>query len=147
MSDECGAERFDTGEVMGVHAARPGALQLALGVVGEEPVVQHGVVDPQAAPAQQRREALLGQPTGPNAALYLSVTSDTEDRLVAASTPVAEAVDLVGQMAAHDREALARAKKLLDGAVTASPRRTFARERRAQLRLLARMDRSGLPGR
>ena len=64
-----------------------------------------------------------------------------------ADDPVAEAVDLVGQMAAHDREALARAKKLLDGAVTASPRRTFARERRAQLRLLARMDRSGLPGR
>ena len=61
--------------------------------------------------------------------------------------PLAEATALVSEMVVHDREALARAKKLLDGAVTASPRRTFARERRAQLRLLARMDRSGLPGR
>lgn len=47
-------------------------------------------------------EALLGQPTGPNAALYLSVTSDTEDRLVAASTPVAEAVELHETSMAED---------------------------------------------
>ncbi|HSJ33560.1 MAG TPA: copper chaperone PCu(A)C [Acidimicrobiia bacterium] len=47
-------------------------------------------------------EAFLGQPTGPNAALYLSVTSDTEDRLVAASTPVAEAVELHETAIAED---------------------------------------------
>lgn len=64
-----------------------------------------------------------------------------------AEDPMAAAAELVAQMVAHDRETLARAKKLLDGAVGSSPRRVFARERRAQLRLLARMDRSGLPGR
>ena len=64
-----------------------------------------------------------------------------------ADDAVAAATELALEMAAHDREALARAKRLLDGAVGSSARRTFARERRAQLRLLARMDRSALPGR
>lgn len=63
-----------------------------------------------------------------------------------ADDPVAAAQELVAQMITHDRTALARAKKLLDGAVGSGPRRVFARERRAQLGLLARMDRSGLPG-
>jgi enoyl-CoA hydratase/carnithine racemase len=55
--------------------------------------------------------------------------------------------ELVAQMVAHDPAALARAKRLLDAAVTAPAYRTFGRERRAQLALLARIDRSGLPGR
>ncbi|AXH97043.1 crotonase/enoyl-CoA hydratase family protein [Ornithinimicrobium avium] len=63
-----------------------------------------------------------------------------------AADPQAAALDLVGQMVAHDPVALARGKRLLDRAVGASVRATFARERWAQLRLLARMDRSGLPG-
>lgn len=62
-----------------------------------------------------------------------------------ADDPVAAAEELVAQMVTHDRVALGRAKRLLDGAVTSSPRRAFARERRAQLGLLRRMDRSALP--
>ena len=54
---------------------------------------------------------------------------------------------IVAQMVAHDAQALARGKRLLDRAVGASARANFGRERRAQLRILARMDRSGLPGR
>lgn len=64
-----------------------------------------------------------------------------------AEDPHVAAAELVAQMVAHDAQALARGKRLLDRAVGASARATFGRERRAQLRLLARMDRSGLPGR
>lgn len=40
-------------------------------------------------------EARIGQPTGPNAALYLTVTSEgEEDSLIAATTEVAERVEL-----------------------------------------------------
>jgi periplasmic copper chaperone A len=39
-------------------------------------------------------DARLGQPTGPNAALYLTVDSDGSDRLVGASTPVAASVEI-----------------------------------------------------
>lgn len=63
-----------------------------------------------------------------------------------AEDPHAAAAELVGQMVAHDRRALARAKRLLDGAVGTRARTVFARERRAQLGLLARMDRSAVPG-
>ena len=61
--------------------------------------------------------------------------------------PHAAAADLVAQIVAHDAEAVGRGKRLLDRAVTSSARATFRRERLAQLRLLARMDRGGLPGR
>ncbi|HSP60774.1 MAG TPA: crotonase/enoyl-CoA hydratase family protein [Ornithinimicrobium sp.] len=63
-----------------------------------------------------------------------------------ADDPHAAATGLVAQMVGHDRRALGRAKHLLDGAVGARARTVFARERRAQLGLLARMDRSGVPG-
>lgn len=64
-----------------------------------------------------------------------------------AEDPHAAALELVGLMTAHDPVALARGKRLLDRAVGPSARAAFARERWSQLRLLARMDRSGLPGR
>lgn len=64
-----------------------------------------------------------------------------------ADDPVAGALELIGPALEHDRRAVARAKALLVGARTASARRTFARERRAQLGLLARMDRTRVPGR
>ncbi|OLT18003.1 hypothetical protein BJF80_01500 [Serinicoccus sp. CUA-874] len=62
--------------------------------------------------------------------------------------PVAEARTLLEPMLAHDPTALARAKRLFTTSWHTSPRVTFARERRAQLGLLARLtrDRSGLPG-
>ncbi|MFK5634413.1 MULTISPECIES: crotonase/enoyl-CoA hydratase family protein [unclassified Ornithinimicrobium] len=62
-----------------------------------------------------------------------------------ADDPLAAAEELVAEMVTHNREALGRAKRLLDGAVSSSPRRAFARERGAQLGLLRRMDRSALP--
>lgn len=61
--------------------------------------------------------------------------------------PHAEAARLVGRIVEHDAEAVARGKRLLDRAVASSARAVFRRERLAQLRLLARMDRGGLPGR
>ncbi len=64
-----------------------------------------------------------------------------------ADDPRSTAAELVAEMVQHDRVALARGKRLLDQAASASARSTFARERRAQLGLLARMDRGGLPGR
>ncbi len=59
----------------------------------------------------------------------------------------AVADELVSQVVRHDPRAVARAKRLLDGAVTAPAYLTLARERRTQLALLARLDRTGLPGR
>lgn len=61
--------------------------------------------------------------------------------------PVAGARQLLAPMLEHDRRTVARGKRLLVGAQTSSARRTFARERRAQLGLLGRMNRTGLPGR
>lgn len=63
-----------------------------------------------------------------------------------ADDPRAAARELLAPMLEHDREALARAKRLFTRSWTSSARATFARERRAQLGLLARMNRSGLPG-
>jgi enoyl-CoA hydratase/carnithine racemase len=80
-----------------------------------------------------------------------SVTGEEAARLGlatrVAADPAAAADELVAQVVRHDREAVARAKRLLDRAVTAPAYLTLARERRAQLALLARLDRSGLPGR
>jgi periplasmic copper chaperone A len=39
-------------------------------------------------------DARLGEPTGPNAALYLTVTTDAADRLLGASTDAAASVEL-----------------------------------------------------
>lgn len=64
-----------------------------------------------------------------------------------ADDPRAAALELVAGMVQHDREAVGRAKALFTRTWTSSPRRTFAAERRAQLRLLTRMDRGALPGR
>ncbi|MEV6602080.1 crotonase/enoyl-CoA hydratase family protein [Actinoplanes sp. NPDC051346] len=50
--------------------------------------------------------------------------------------PLAAATALAGRLATRSPDAVAAAKRLLDGAVTSSARRTFARERREQLRLL-----------
>ena len=61
--------------------------------------------------------------------------------------PVAAAVELAQEITQHDRQAVSHAKRLLDRAASASARVTFARERLAQLTLLARLNRTGLPGR
>lgn len=61
--------------------------------------------------------------------------------------PVAAAIEIAEEISAHDRQAVASGKRLLNRAVGASARAVFARERWAQLRLLSRMDRAGLPGR
>ncbi|MDI6100720.1 crotonase/enoyl-CoA hydratase family protein [Actinoplanes sp. NEAU-A12] len=50
--------------------------------------------------------------------------------------PIAAATAFAQRLAGRSPDAVAAAKRLLDGAVTASARRTFARERRVQLRLL-----------
>ena len=50
--------------------------------------------------------------------------------------PVEAATAFARRLAGRSPDAVAAAKRLLDGAVTASARRTFARERRVQLRLL-----------
>lgn len=53
-----------------------------------------------------------------------------------AADPVAAAFDLAGRLATRSPDALAAAKRLFNETWTASPRRTFARERAEQLRLL-----------
>lgn len=63
-----------------------------------------------------------------------------------ADDPVAGARELLAPILANDPKAVAAGKRLLTGARTSSARRTFARERRAQLTLLARMDRKRVPG-
>ncbi|MEU4427500.1 crotonase/enoyl-CoA hydratase family protein [Actinoplanes sp. NPDC024001] len=50
--------------------------------------------------------------------------------------PVAAALALAETLRAKSPDAIAAAKRLIDGALTASARRTFARERREQIRLL-----------
>lgn len=64
-----------------------------------------------------------------------------------ADDPVAGAMELLKPILANDPKAVAAGKRLVTGARTSSARRTFARERRAQLALLARMDRTRVPGR
>jgi enoyl-CoA hydratase/carnithine racemase len=54
-----------------------------------------------------------------------------------AADPVAAAYDLAGELATRSPDALAAAKRLFNDTWTASPRRTFARERFEQLFLLA----------
>lgn len=39
-------------------------------------------------------DARIGQPTGPNAALYLTATSDVDDRLISAETDIASSVQI-----------------------------------------------------
>lgn len=54
-----------------------------------------GVAGCASSPGLEVTEARIGQPTGPNAALYLTVTSGgAEDALVAASTEAATRVEL-----------------------------------------------------
>ncbi len=53
-----------------------------------------------------------------------------------AADPVASATDLARELAGRSPEALAAAKRLFNDTWTASPRRTFARERLEQLALL-----------
>ncbi len=53
-----------------------------------------------------------------------------------AADPVAAAHELAGELAGHSPDALAAAKRLFNETWTASPRRTFARERLEQLLLL-----------
>lgn len=53
-----------------------------------------------------------------------------------AADPVLAAFALAERLATRSPDALAAAKRLFDGTWTASPRRTFARERAEQLRLL-----------
>lgn len=53
-----------------------------------------------------------------------------------AADPVAAAHELAGELTARSPDALAAAKRLFDETWTASPRRTFARERLEQLLLL-----------
>ncbi|WP_151525888.1 crotonase/enoyl-CoA hydratase family protein [Serinicoccus kebangsaanensis] len=60
--------------------------------------------------------------------------------------PATLARDLLAPMLEHDPQAVARAKRLVTSSWHRSPRGTFARERRAQLALLARLASSGLPG-
>lgn len=84
--------------------------------------------------------------------LTARMVSGTEAERIGLATrvsddPVATAVELAQEIIQHDRQAVSHAKRLLDRAATASARATFARERLAQLRLLARLNRTGLPGR
>lgn len=66
-----------------------------------------------------------------------------------ADDPLAAALELAGEMSAHDRTAVAYAKRLTTPTGDLASRRTLARERRHQLVLLARLarrGRDGLPG-
>ncbi|MFI5496987.1 crotonase/enoyl-CoA hydratase family protein [Actinoplanes sp. NPDC051859] len=63
-------------------------------------------------------------------AARLGLVTEVHDDPVAAATAFAQ------RLATRSPDAVAAAKRLLDGAVTGSARRTFARERREQIRLL-----------
>lgn len=98
----------------------------------------------------------LSEAVGPDVAQELTLSArvlpgDEAARLGlvtrVADDPVAGAVELLTPILANDARAVAAGKRLLTGARSSSPRRAFARERRAQLALLARLDRRGLPGR
>ncbi|MDC5699104.1 crotonase/enoyl-CoA hydratase family protein [Intrasporangium calvum] len=55
-----------------------------------------------------------------------------------AQDPLAAAEELIGQVMTRSPDAVAAAKRLFEGTWSAGPRRTFARERAEQLRLLLR---------
>lgn len=63
-------------------------------------------------------------------AARIGLVTEVHDNPTAAATAFAQ------RLAARSPDAVAAAKRLLDGAVTGSARRTFARERREQVRLL-----------
>jgi enoyl-CoA hydratase/carnithine racemase len=67
--------------------------------------------------------------SGTEAARF-GLVSEVHDEPIEAATAFAQ------RLAGRSPDALAAAKRLFDGAVTSSARRTFARERREQLRLL-----------
>jgi periplasmic copper chaperone A len=69
-------------------APRPVRLCLAVLVMSALPACGSESVGVEVA------DARLGQPTGPNAALYLTVDSDASDRLVGASTPAAASIEI-----------------------------------------------------
>ncbi|GGN42993.1 enoyl-CoA hydratase/carnithine racemase [Actinoplanes campanulatus] len=88
----------------------------------------------------------LTEVTGPDVAKRLTMTAETISGSEAqrlglvtelADDPVKAATAFAESLLTRSPDALAAAKRLVDGALTSSARRTFARERRAQIRLLA----------
>jgi enoyl-CoA hydratase/carnithine racemase len=91
--------------------------------------------------------ATLSRLIGIDKALLLTMTADTVDAAYAAeiglvteltADPVAEAEKLADQISTRSPHAVASAKRLFDKSWQASPRRTFAIERAAQLPLILR---------
>jgi enoyl-CoA hydratase/carnithine racemase len=91
--------------------------------------------------------ATLSRLIGIDKALLLTMTADTVDAAYAAeiglvteltADPVAEAEKLADQISTRSPHAIASAKRLFDKSWQASPRRTFAIERAAQLPLILR---------
>lgn len=91
--------------------------------------------------------ATLSRLIGIDKALLLTMTADTVDAAYAAeiglvtelaADPVAEAEKLADRIATRPQHAVASAKRLFDRSWQASPRRTFAIERAAQLPLILR---------
>ncbi|MEU1550747.1 crotonase/enoyl-CoA hydratase family protein [Nocardia sp. NPDC005745] len=91
--------------------------------------------------------ATLSRLIGIDKALLLTMTADTVDAAYAAeiglvtelsADPVTEAEKLADQIATRSPHAIASAKRLFDKSWQASPRRTFALERAAQLPLIIR---------
>ncbi|BFU46638.1 crotonase/enoyl-CoA hydratase family protein [Krasilnikovia sp. MM14-A1004] len=87
----------------------------------------------------------LTEVVGVDVAKRLTMTADevsgTEAQRIGLVTeihadPVQAAVDFAERLRTRSPDAIAAAKRLIDGALTSSARRTFARERREQLRLL-----------
>lgn len=87
----------------------------------------------------------LAQVVGMDTAKLLTMTGETftgerakELGLVTqlSNDPMTAAEELVDQLATRSPDAIAAAKRLFDGTWTATPRRTFARERAEQLALL-----------
>ena len=87
----------------------------------------------------------LSEVVGIDTAKLLTMTGETFDGTRAeelglvtelADDPMAAAEELVEQLKTRSPDAIAAAKRLFDGTWTASPRRTFARERAEQLALL-----------
>lgn len=77
-----------------------------------------------------KRLTMTAEEISGSEAARLGLVSEVHDDPIAAATAFAQ------RLAGRSPDALAAAKSLFDGAVTASARRTFARERRVQLRLL-----------
>jgi enoyl-CoA hydratase/carnithine racemase len=91
--------------------------------------------------------ATLSRLIGIDKALLLTMAADTVDAAYAAeiglvteltADPVAEAEKLADQISTRSPHAIASAKRLFDKSWQASPRRTFAIERAAQLPLILR---------